>query len=458
VGSVYVGANDGMLHSFAADTGNERWAYIPSMVIPNMWKLADKNYSSLHVNYVNGSPSSSDVCTDNCACDTACVSSGGSAPVWKTIVVGGLNAGGRGYYALDITVPTAPVLLWEITPTTGIGKIQDDDVGFSYGRPIIGKKADGTWVVIVSSGYNNTSPGDGKGYLYVLNAKTGAILSKISTGVGSTTTPSGIAKVAGWNNDPVGNSLGYVYGGDLLGNLWRFNINDTVTTATTGTGSVMKLASLFSDTAGTNPQPITTTPILGKVSGKRVIFVGTGKYLETGDLTTTQTQTEYAIADNEATTTLVNPRNSLVNQTLSINTNGTGTRIASNNAVNFYSGRGWYVDFPDSGERVNIDGDLIQGVLVVPTVVPSSTACSPGGYSWLNFFNYRTGGAIDTSTNLAGIKFDSTIVGGNVIYIDGVPQYKYVDSTGKMGDGGIIFPGTAANFTGKRTLWRELIQ
>jgi type IV pilus assembly protein PilY1 len=197
-GIVYVGANDGMLHAFTSKTvgvvpgGTEKWAYVPSMVIPNMWKLADKNYSTLHVNYVNGSPASSDVCTDNCTCDSACVAGGGSAPVWKTIVVGGLNAGGRGFYALDITDPTAPALLWELTPTTGIGKIQDDDVGFSYGRPIIARKPDGTWVVIVSSGYNNTSPGDGKGYLYVLNVKTGSIISKIATGVGTTATPSGL--------------------------------------------------------------------------------------------------------------------------------------------------------------------------------------------------------------------------------------------------------------------------
>lgn len=450
VGTVFVGANDGMLHGIAESTGIERWAYVPSMVVPNMWKLADKNYSGLHVNFVNGSPAVSDVCTAYCT-DAA-------NAVWKTILVGGLNAGGRGYYALDITNPTAPALLWEITPTTGIGKVKDDDIGFSYGQPIITRKPDGTWVVLVSSGYNNVSPGDGKGYLYALDAGTGAIVSKITTGAGGTATPSGLAKMAGWNDEPVGNAVGYVYGGDLLGNVWRFNVNDTATNAAIGKGSVMKLASLFSDAAGANPQAVTTTPVLGKVAGKRIIFIGTGKYLETGDLTTTQIQTQYAIKDDDATTTLVNPRNTLVNQTLSMNADGTASRTASNNTVNFYTGRGWYVDFPDSGERVNVDSQLIQGVLVVPTVVPSNTACSPGGYSWLNFFNYRTGGAIDTSTNVASYKFDSTIVGGNVIYIDGQPQYKYVDSSGKMGDGGITFPPSAANFVGKRTLWRELIQ
>ncbi len=136
-------------------------------------------------------------------------------------------------------------------------------------------------MVLVTSGYNNTSPGDGKGYLYVLNAGTGAIISKIATGVGSTTTPSGLAKIVGWNNEASGNKVGYVYGGDLLGNVWRFDINSTATSAVTGTGGVLKFATLFSDTAGTLPQPITTTPVLGQINGKRFVFISTGKYLET---------------------------------------------------------------------------------------------------------------------------------------------------------------------------------
>lgn len=448
-GTVYIGANDGMMHAFAADTGIERWAYVPSMVIPNMWKLADKNYATLHVNFVNGGAITSDVCTANCT--------NASTAVWKTILVGGLNGGGRGFYALDITDPVAPALLWELTTTAGIGKVTDDDVGFSYGNPVITRKADGTWVVLVTSGYNNTSPGDGKGYLYVLNAGTGAIISKISTGAGSTTTPSGLAKIAGFNIEPVGNAVGYVYGGDLLGNVWRFDVNAT-STAAIGSGNVMKFATLFSDTAGASPQPITTTPVLAKVSGKNVVFIGTGKYLETGDLTTTQVQTEYAIMDDGLNATLVNPRNTLVKQTLTNNPDGTATRLASNNTVNFYTGRGWYVDFPETGERVNIDSTLVQGVLLVPTIVPSNTACSPGGHGWLNFLNFKTGGALD-STGLASYKYDNTIVGGNALYVDGNPEYVVVTSDGQIKKSpNIPFPPAAANFTGKRTLWRELIQ
>lgn len=446
--SVFIGANGGMMHSFNADTGVERWAYVPSMIVPNLWKLADKNYATLHTNYVNGSPVISDICTANCTND--------ATAVWKTILVAGLNAGGRGYYALDITNPAAPVLLWEITTTAGIGTVKDDGIGYSFGQPVVTRKEDGTWVVLVTSGYNNASPGDGKGYLYVLNAATGAIISKIGTGVGDTATPSGLAKIAAWNTEPTGNKVGYVYGGDLLGNVWRFDINDTTSSAAIGTGSVMKFAALYSDAAGTLPQPVTSTPALGLIGGKRVIFVGTGKYLETGDLTTTQKQTQYAIKDDDATTTLNNPRNSLVQQTLLNNPDGTATRIGSSNSVNFNSGRGWYVDFPDTGERANIDSKLVQGVLIIPTTVPANTACSPGGYGWLNYLDYQTGGAINV---LVSTKYSAPIVGVNVYYIQGQPVASVVTSSNATGslDPNIRFRSSSPTFLNKRVSWRELL-
>lgn len=30
-------------------------------------------------------------------------------------------------------------------------------------------------------------------------------------------------------------------------------------------------------------------------------------------------------------------------------------RVSSGSTVNFYTGRGWYFDFPDTGERQNVD-------------------------------------------------------------------------------------------------------
>ncbi len=454
-GTIYLGANDGMLHAFNASNGQESWAFIPSMVVPNLWRLADKNYASLHRNFVNGPPVTSDICTANCSCDTACVTAGGTAPTWKTILVGGLNGGGRGYYAMDITTPSAPSLLWEFTTTQGQGTTKDDDVGYSYGPAQITRKADGTWVVLVTSGYNNVSPGTtGLGYLYVLNASTGAIISKIATSAGTATTPSGLAKIAVWNDEPAGNQAGYVYGGDLLGNVWRFDINST-NTASIGTGSVMKFAELHSNTAGTQAQPIMTTPVLGKIAGKRVVFINTGKYLETGDLTTTQVQSQYAIKDDDATSALINPRTTLVRQTI---TAGPTTRTISRNSVNFYTNRGWYFDFPDTGERANVDAQLVLGTLLIPSIVPTNTACEPGGYGWLTFVDYLTGGAT-TQSGLGSLRYPSPIVGINIVYIQGRPKVSVITSGEDPKDPPEIpFSTSTAGFSGTRVLWREIMR
>jgi Tfp pilus tip-associated adhesin PilY1 len=440
-GTVYIGTNDGMLHAFSTLTegsvpgGSERWAYVPSMVIPNMWKLADKDYSARHTNFINGSAIVSDVCTANCA--------DGTLAVWRTILVGGLNAGGRGYYALDITNPVSPSLLWEFTTA------QDSDLGYTYGNPVITAKSDGTWVVLVTSGYNNTSPGDGQGYLYVLDAGTGSIISKIGNSTGSTTTPSGLSKISGWNNSASSNRATYVYGGDLLGNVWRFDIN-------TPSVAPLLFATLL-DPSG-NPQPITTAPVLGQVNFKRVVFITTGKYLENSDLTNTRVQSVYAIKDDNATATLTNPggspRNSLTLVQQTITPISASQRTSSKNTVNFNTGRGWYSDFPDPGERSNIESRLVQGTLVVATIVPSNTVCAPGGYSWLNFFDYLTGGPVDT---IVSERYDNPIVGINYFVNADGTSISIVDSSGNnLLDPHVIDPPPPPKFNGKRVLWREL--
>src|SRR5262249_27819680 len=153
-------------------TGSEMWAYIPRIVLPNLWQLADAAYATKHQYYVDGTPASMDIYDGS---------------TWRTIVVGGLNSGGRGYYALDVTNPTAPQALWEFCSDSTMCVLYDTDLGLTYGNPVFTKNAKGNWVVLVTSGYNNVSPGTGQGFLYVLDPLTGKILQKIGTGVGSTT-------------------------------------------------------------------------------------------------------------------------------------------------------------------------------------------------------------------------------------------------------------------------------
>jgi type IV pilus assembly protein PilY1 len=443
---VFMGANDGMLHAFDANTLQELWAYVPSMVIPNMWKLADSAYGNKHSYYVNGDPIISDV-YDGAA--------------WRTILVAGLNGGGRGYYALDITDPVNPTLLWEFDAN------DQPNLGYTFGTPIITKKSDGTWVVLVTSGYNNIpdnsafysltdtkfkpnnpalyNGGDGKGYLYILNALTGVEISAISTGIGSTSLPSGLAEISAYADDPEKNNTAtYVYGGDLLGNLWRFNLADN-----------SKL--LFATLQASGAQAITTSPELGTIKNKRVVFVGTGKYLEVSDLTDISKQTLYAIKDDNATSTVTDPRSILVPQT--IVPDGFDTRKSgTSNAVDFGSGLGWYIDFPDKGERQNVASQLVLGTLLVPTTVPTSSACQPAGYGWLTFLDYETGTAVNSlGSNVVSLRTNAPTVGFNVVYIDGKPKVSIVTAdnpTPQILE--VPFTGSGTGFQKHRSIWREL--
>jgi type IV pilus assembly protein PilY1 len=394
---VYVGANDGMLHAFNATTGQELWAYVPTAVLPNLYRLADKEYGNKHRYYVDSTPTAQDVVI------------GGQ---WRTILVGGLGAGGRAYYALDVTDPANPKGLWEYSSTNNA------NLGFSYGRPIIGKLEDGTWAVFVASGYNNVSPGDGQGHVFVLDAATGALIRTISTGVGSTGTPSGLAHLRAWydniSRDP---TVARLYGGDNLGNLWRLDVNNNVGAA----GYDAQRLAILMDGSG-NPQPVTSRPELGKVGSNVMVYVGTGRYLGTSDLTSTAQQSIYAVKDrmtNEDYGNIRLPTPNFVKQTMALSTCPSGSdycnsgdavrNIPSPEPVNLATNGGFFVDLPVTSERVNTEPVLAFGTLLVTSnIIESGNVCRVGGSSWLNLLDYRTGASVP-GTGLAGVQISNGI-------------------------------------------------
>jgi len=451
---VYVAANDGMLHAFYAGSsttdplgGVERWAFIPSMMLPDLYRLADNNYANLHRFYVDGTPAVGDVF------DPA------ASPVspnfgWKTILVGGLNAGGKGYYALDITDPANPKGLWEFkhTPTcagTVTGQSSDCHLGYTYGNPQISKLADGRWVVFVTSGYNNVNStpaaGDGQGYLYVLDAITGTIIYKISTATGDATTPSGLGKINNFVLDTaINNTTDRVYGVDLLGNVWRFEVN----AAQTATRVVTLV-----DASGVG-QPITTKPELAEFGSPPVshILVATGRYLGASDIANTQRQTVWGIKDT-GTYPIAAPRTDFSRLTIT----NTGLTRSVTCATNCTTNGGWYADLPDTGERVNVDMKLQLGALSVASNVPQNNACNIGGYSWLNFFDARNGLQIAGSANFGTKLSESLAVGINVVRLpDG--RTVVIATTSDASQQTAEAPIPPGDPQGRRTSWRELVQ
>ncbi len=453
---VYVGANDGMLHAFNASTGDEAWAYVPSMLLPKLYRLADKYYASNHQYFVDGTPTVGDVKF--------------SDGTWHTILVGGLNAGGRGYYALDITNPASPKALWEFSST------DNANLGLSVGRPEITKLANGTWTVMFTSGYNNVSPGNGNGYLFVRNAETGAAIHTIPTNVGSDTAsvtgicatapcPSGLGQIRAWvDNTRYDNTTTKVYGGDLYGNVWRFDVNNTF--GASGVEAQL-LATLFGPAGAA--QSITAKPELGNVDGRSVVFVGTGRYLGGPDLNNSEVQSIYAILDSGGSTSLGNPRSSVgatgfVQQTLTAGTCGTsdlcvaGSRIrtGSTNTVNFATQKGWFVDLPGTRERATSDPQLALGTLAVTSNMLDPSACSVGGESFINFFDYRTGQAVASATGIASVYLGTALGTRPNLFKTTDGKYRWVvDMSDTSLRQGLAPPPTGSGT--RRTSWRELI-
>ncbi len=412
---LFQAANDGMVHAFNASTGAENWAYVPNLIWPNLRNLS-KRIGFTHQYYVDATPNTGDV--DLRQTDDGGGDYGGNlynSPQWRTILVGGLGKGGRGYYALDVTNPTVSgdtpeadataKVMWEFpnSATSNPGK-----VGYTFGRPIIVKTRAEGWVVIVTSGYNNiTGTGaDGHGRLFVLNPRTGEIIKEIDTGVGTLLAPAGLAKVSHYvENARLDNTVEYVYGGDLLGNVWRFDFTGN----TKSDWGVRKLAALV-DSAGV-AQPVTTKPQLAKISVNgidyRYVYVGTGKYLGDSDVATTQTQTMYGLIDNLTNSpeiTITSERTQLQQQTMTTLVGDSTKRVVSNNAIALTGGaqvkkRGWYLDFSlSAGERAVTDPQLAVGALMFTTNIPSSVQCVPGGSSWFYAIDIKTGGWLTGST------------------------------------------------------------
>jgi len=144
----YVGANDGMLHAFliarltettnewdydCADCGKELWAYIPSNMLGELKALTNADYGNSenasacqHRTMVDLSPRAWDVFIQSDAC-TARPSPCGDKRCWRTIVIGGERGGGDTYFALDVTDPADPKVLWEYPVLKNLAVVYEDE-------------------------------------------------------------------------------------------------------------------------------------------------------------------------------------------------------------------------------------------------------------------------------------------------------------------------------------------
>jgi type IV pilus assembly protein PilY1 len=441
MGMLYVAANDGMLHAFCTESsgsctpGKELWAYVIPPVMKNMWYLADKRQQGYHHYFVDGPLSVSDV------------QIGGQ---WRTLLVGGLGKGGRAYYAMDITDPADPNLLWTFAAegADDIVNTGDDnpDLGYSYGLAL-SAQVGGNWRILVASGYNNIPnepkagdfpSADGRGHIFLLDPATGTVMDRITTGAGTPAIPSGLAQISTHvPNFTSGNVATKAYGGDLNGDMWRFDLVGKTAERVIGTGS-----------------PITTgTSISTTSKGHTVLLFGTGRYLGQEDLTDA-TQNYIVAVKADKTNLGLDEASKMLDRT------GLALTDDPEEDMNWNVHNGWYRRLA-SMERVHVDPLSYRGYVLLGTVIPTGTECRPGGYGFMYAININSGTGTGTQLTHPPVGFtvlfdpnDKTGGGGD----ENKDKIIVIDATGdKIAQDPPPPPPPESAGKGTRIMWRELI-
>ena len=372
--TLYVGGNDGMLHAFNASNGQELFGYVPNILqFTQLAQLSRGDYA--HKFFVDG---------------PVVVTSRSLTPR-QNILIGALGRGGKGLYALDVTDPAgataANVTKWERSETPA------NNMGLVLGRPILAKVQGANAAVVLGNGVNSAG---NKAVLLVINADSGAVIREIDTGVGSDAAPNGLSAPTGiYGAD--GKTLAYVYAGDMLGNVWKFDL-------TSSTPASWSAKRLFTATDANNKaQPISAavTIAVHPRTGKRWLFFGTGRYLTTSDADSSNrdVQSMYGFIDNDA----VVARSDLTARRVEVTSatsNGFSVRAFEAKAALPADSKGWYVDLPDGGERIVQDAQVVSSFLITASMVPTGSACDANGRGYINALDAFTG------TSAGGSYFD----------------------------------------------------
>ena len=533
---VYVGANDGFMHGFQAgaydgsgnfasttakpNDGKEKLAYIPAAVISSIHSstsgmdYASPQYS--HNFYMDGTPGTGDLFY---------------AGAWHTWLVGGLGAGGSAsgpiadrsstatgaLFALDITNPedfsesnAASLVVGEWTSSTisCVGASTcGTSLGSQYGIPAIRRLHNGNWAVLFGNGLNSSSGLAGL-YIMLVDPSTGSKTFRyISTGSGATGgVKNGIASVAPVDLDG-DHIVDYVYAGDVLGHVWRFDLTDS----NPSNWTVRSTPLITTDTGQPITSKVTVASIPPTLPGEKprvMVSFGTGQMLPqtatTAAVYASGTQTLYGVWDwdmvawNAKTASAASRYQSLVGpqtvttstlqaQSVTGTTAGTGTvsgyrtvsasKICWSGSTGCTSGNtkfGWKLPLPSSNEQVIYNPLVAYGMFIVNTTIPGAAQAltcdtqppsgftmavtvAGGGASTQSFFS-------DSSGNF--VSANGSIVNGLGLGATGTPSIVTVRPNGfsrpflvqqtvsGTGTSNEVNPG--ANGKGGRLNWKKI--
>lgn len=447
---VYLGSNDGMLHAFKAGTfyggddpryegtnlGSELWAYIPYNLLPHLKWLTDTEYT--HVYYVDLKPKAVDVKLGT---------------GWRTILIVGMRLGGgeiqvtddfgsgaetrtfrSAYFAMDVTSPENPELLWEFT---------HPNLAFTTSYPAIVKISD-EWFMIVGSGPTEYSGESSQNaHLLVIDINTGNLRADLTCSENNAflASPISIDANLNYNVDICYVGETYKQGTSWKGKVYRLS---TKSGGSYADPTAWTLSTLFD--AG---QPITSAPGASLDSdGNFWVYFGTGRYFNDDDKVDTTTQSFYgtkdACFDGSCTTSLV--KSDLFDATsVSVSEDGSvagvsGVTTWDELLAKLENYKGWYTDLSGSGERVITNPSILGGMVLFTTFIPNSDICGFGGSGNFYALYFETGSAY--TADVIGTEAGEVLKKNDLGY--GIPSSLGIHVGKEEGGTGYVQQSTAA--------------
>jgi type IV pilus assembly protein PilY1 len=460
---VIVGANDGMLHAFNADTGLEAWTFIPNGVLKNLQLLtaAGNTMLSIHTYYVDSSPKVADAWLYSDATNQT-----KTKDQWKTVLVCGLRKGGKTYFALDITDTLNPQYLWEFPTDPGILS----KVGQSWSEPAIGKvkiELNGDlyerWVAFMGGGYD-ASGSSGNTFL-VVDIKTGSLLWQYPPN--GQTDPNMSYPLAAPPSAVDTNSDGFVdkvYIGDVGGQMWSFDVS--FNGATKKSNSLWTGTRLFTAPVGSNEKhPIYYQPAVTVDRHQNIwIYFGTGNREDPMNVSS-QKERLYAVKDDGDGNY---PR-----------TESDLADVTSNNSyLPSVTKKGWYIKLQNSSNPITGEKDY-EMVLAKPnifnqvvyfttyTYIDFPDPCSIQGTGKLYGLEYRSGGGALNLGDFFVIDPNQTPTSRSIDIGSGVPSAPVISINSKV-KATIYIGTTSGKFYSSRVssppsqnqplYWREVVR
>jgi type IV pilus assembly protein PilY1 len=363
---LYVGANDGMIHGFEAESGREAWAFVPEFALPKFSVMADSFYCHTYT------------------CDqTVTVKDAQINGAWRTVLLTGGGEGSAAIVALDVTYPDSPDVLWQANLPNGKKNHSEVEVANIGGRS----------VALVGSGLDVDTM---EAYLFAFDLSSGSYLGAVKMSADASALRNMASKPVVVDVDLDGQS-DLVYVADMIGNLYRIALGGN---ANPGGWDMTKLYE--------GNQEITADPVAAYgPNGSVYVYFGTGAYLDDPDMESNERNSFICVFDHHDGSTAT-----------------MGDMVDQTSAVGEIQGAaGWYVNLWNNDmERVTQKCVVVAETVIFASFAPSDDPCVAGGISWLYQMSYDDGGVPD-------VDFMENEEDRSVSIGDGIASYPVVDLT-----------------------------